>query len=147
LGLGWSLQGLSSISRCPRTYAMDGEAAPITGTDADALCIDGKRLVPVSEPNAPADETHYRTAIDSFAKVVAYRSPGSVEPDYFKVWTNDGRIHSYGTTFDSKSGTRHTLVWALAKSEDRQGNSMTVKYHRRVLAFDLEVDGLRPAVI
>src|SRR5690606_34498527 len=64
LGLGWSVQGLSSISRCPRTYALDGKAAPITGTDADALCIDGKRLVPVSEPNAPAGETHYRTAID-----------------------------------------------------------------------------------
>ena len=30
LGPGWSLAGLSAITRCNRTYAQDGAAAPIT---------------------------------------------------------------------------------------------------------------------
>jgi hypothetical protein len=57
LGVGWSIGGLSQITRCPRTVAQDGiSAAPLRST-ADRFCLDGQRLVVVgpsgySAPNA-----------------------------------------------------------------------------------------------
>jgi hypothetical protein len=44
MGVGWSLTGLSAITRCNKTLAQDGAAAPVTLTYNDAFCIDGQRL-------------------------------------------------------------------------------------------------------
>jgi hypothetical protein len=35
LGMGWRLEGLSSITRCPRTYALDGYSANVSNTPQD----------------------------------------------------------------------------------------------------------------
>ena len=43
-GVGWSLGGLSAITRCPRTKAQDGAWGAIEYTDDDRFCLDGKRL-------------------------------------------------------------------------------------------------------
>ena len=44
VGVGWSISGLSSIYRCNRTFAQDGASGPVTLTDNDVFCMDGKRL-------------------------------------------------------------------------------------------------------
>jgi hypothetical protein len=45
LGVGWSLSGLSAISRCPRTVAQDGVKGGINYDANDRYCLDGQRLV------------------------------------------------------------------------------------------------------
>jgi RHS repeat-associated protein len=146
VGVGWRLEGLSKITRCPRTYALDGYSRPIRNDKQDKFCIDGKRLESVSGDYGESD-TQYRTLIDSFAKVVSYRDSDNglqlddwvgVErvfrpaqgPDYFRVWTKDGRILTYGRTLDSlvlgRDGVRYT--WLLNRVEDRAGNTIVVTY-------------------
>src|SRR6185503_3847977 len=39
LGVGWTLRGLSSISRCPSTIARDGEARSVRFDSIDRLCL------------------------------------------------------------------------------------------------------------
>jgi hypothetical protein len=145
VGVGWRLEGLSKITRCPRTYALDGYSRPIKNDKHDRFCIDGKRLEAVAGTYGE-NGAEYRTLIDSFAKVISYRSGDGLQfddwvgvdrvarsaqgPDYFQVWTKDGRILTYGRTLDSlvlgRNGVRYT--WLLNRVEDRAGNTIVVTY-------------------
>jgi hypothetical protein len=46
-GVGWSLSAGSSIYRCPRTIAHDGETRSVDFSHRDRLCLDGQRLIRV----------------------------------------------------------------------------------------------------
>ncbi len=132
LGLGWSIEGLSMISRCIRTYAQDALAAPITGTDADALCLDGQRL-------KQTGTLEYHTAVDTFALVKGIDSdPSTPEPESFVAYTKDGRIIEFGATDDSRLMLDSSTVrsWAVDRISDRAGNFMTINY-RNTLSADL----------
>ena len=45
VGFGWSLRGLSLISRCAATKAVDGRRSGVNFNAADKLCLDGQRLI------------------------------------------------------------------------------------------------------
>ena len=45
LGVGWSIDGLSAITRCRQTFAQDGTAQPLMFNDKDRFCLDGQRLL------------------------------------------------------------------------------------------------------
>ena len=127
LGIGWSISGLSSIYRCPRTYAQDGAAAPVTLTISDAFCIDGKRLQLVSGIYGEAGST-YQTEIADFSNVTAYGTAGN-GPAYFVVQTADGHTYTYGSGGSSQviaSGTSPgtALSWQLSQESDRAGNTV-----------------------
>ena len=47
LGMGFSLSGLSAMTRCSRTMAQDNQIRSVRYDQHDALCLDGARLVPV----------------------------------------------------------------------------------------------------
>src|SRR5207253_2551448 len=71
MGMSWKIAGLSSIHRCPHTFALDGKAGTVTGTSSDALCLDGERLDLVSKTGNYGDpNTEYRTHLDTFAKIL-----------------------------------------------------------------------------
>jgi len=147
-GIGWKIEGLSQITRCPKIYALDGYSAPVANDTSDHFCIDGKRLetVPGSSPYG-SNGAQYRTLVDGFSKVISRIAgpnfqqpfwlnvprvnPAQQGPDYFEVWTKDGRKLTYGSTRDSllvgRNGVRFS--WLLNRVEDRAGNSMTVRYH------------------
>jgi hypothetical protein len=149
LGYGWSLGGLSMITRCPQTFAQDGAAVGVTFSSSDRFCLDGKRLVLV-QGSAPwgTDRSEYRTEVDEFSRIVAYYPNGCAQGTcwngigYFKVWTKAGLILYYG--FDNSLNTTQDAVirrwsgyagdtaiaWALFRVEDRRGNYMTVTYSR-----------------
>ena len=76
LGVGWSLGGLSSIARCPKTPAQDGARGAIGYDTHDRICLDGQCLVAVSGTYG-ADGTEYRTEVESFSKVVSRGSAGT----------------------------------------------------------------------
>ena len=87
-------------------------------------------LILVSGSTYGADNTGYRTEIDSFVKIKAYGSAGS-GPSYFKLWTKAGEVMELGNTADSKieaQGKAGVRVWALNKLQDVSGNYLTVSY-------------------
>src|SRR5262245_48046657 len=63
LGIGWSLDGLPSIGRCPKTLAQDGARGSIKYDANDRFCMDGQRLVVISGSYG-ADGSEYRTEIE-----------------------------------------------------------------------------------
>lgn len=131
LGVGWSLQGVSTVTRCPSSRLIDGEALNgskvLTGNNRnsvkfngnDRLCLDGQRLIAVdATTGAPLGNTRddatglsggscreFRTEKDSFSRIRACGSavPGTPDagPAYLKVWTKNGQVYEYGLDRDS----------------------------------------------
>jgi RHS repeat-associated protein len=136
VGPGWTINGLSTISRCNRTYAQDAAPAPIALTMADAFCLDGNRLRLTSSENLSTygeAGTTYQTEIANFANVTANGTAG-IGPSYFTVQGKDGLTYEYGNTTDSKilpsSSATTPYIWALDKVTDRAGNHMTFTYYQ-----------------
>jgi FG-GAP-like repeat len=109
-------------------------------------------------------EREYRTERDPFAKIVAYCGPTgdpefyhpSAAPEYFRVWTKDGRVLTFGEwnedvrarmwayrlragptadtgipslpSLERDSDARVPVVWALNRIADRNGNEITIDY-------------------
>lgn len=138
VGVGWSLQGLSTIGPCPRTKAQDNENRNVTFGNGDVYCLDGARLRPIGNPSPL--ETEYRTERDGFARIISNHGL-SLVPISFKVWMRDGRVMTYGASLAAtkligvqpetpafqQNGTA-TLTWALSRIEDRNGNKIDVAY-------------------
>ena len=125
LGVGWSVQGISAVTRCPATQPTDGVHRTVFFDVADKLCLDGQRLIQTDESGLPTAAANlkgipvgsqvndaqgldnnnltvyreFRTEKDSFARIRAYGSVGgdaAKGPAYFKVWTKSGQIYHYG---------------------------------------------------
>jgi Salmonella virulence plasmid 65kDa B protein len=138
MGMGWSLTGLSMITRCPRTIAQDGVHGTVDFSANDRFCLDGKRLKLYGNPSqaywsAPASGGYveYRTEIASFSRIRAYGTAGLSGPAWFQVYTKSGEIIEYGNTADSQiTGSGHftPLMWAVNKVSDRYSNYMTFSY-------------------
>ena len=93
LGMGWALQGLSSITRTAATLAQDGFVGCVDYDSSDRFALDGQRLVPVTGNYGDSDAV-YHTEIESWQKVVpVYSQPvtGRSGPDSFIVTSKDGK--------------------------------------------------------
>jgi len=134
MGPGWTLNGLSVIARCNRTFAQDSAPAPITLSATDAFCLDGNRLrLTSSEVLSTYGQagTTYQTEIANFSNVSANGTAGN-GPSYFTVQGKDGLMYEYGNTTDSRifpsTSSTTPYIWALDKVTDRSGNEMTFTY-------------------
>jgi hypothetical protein len=119
VGYGWTLTGVSLITRCNGNLAADGTGIAVAYAPGDRLCLDGQRLiqtdaggVPVAaspaangallDANGRAEDgsyTEYRTEKDIYSRIRAYGMANGVAangPRYFKVWTKAGQIYEYG---------------------------------------------------
>ncbi len=134
LGVGWTLGGLSEITRCARTVAQDGVAAAPQRTIADRFCLDGQRLVIANHVVYETPNAEYRTEIESFARIRAIPGTSNNGPAYFTVEAADGRIYEYGATPDSRidgtpgPSTHGARAWALSRIRDRAGNVIDYRY-------------------
>lgn len=131
LGAGWSLQGISMITRCPAVRSIDNRPRSVEFLPTDKLCLDGQRLVPVDGSGAPTTIAlgdasgvpvgtpywEYRTERGTYARIRAYgRADGlggsgglaANGPATFKVWTKAGQIYEYGT---SPNGISNALIY------------------------------------
>src|SRR5262249_1719306 len=128
LGMGFSLQGLSAITRCPANMAQDGYIAPVRLDATDHFCLSGMRLVPLPLPphKKALHPVEYRTFPDTFARVVAKYGNGTSGPLSFEVPPKDGRVLEYGATPDSRAMAVVDLVaaWHLSSERDRRGNTV-----------------------
>jgi Salmonella virulence plasmid 65kDa B protein/Insecticide toxin TcdB middle/N-terminal region len=121
LGVGWSLTGISAITRCPKTPAEEGDRIGVKNDATDVFCLDGQKLHAVSGTyGAPGSE--YRTSIDSYSKIIANGSQGS-GPQSFTVYTKSGAILEFGGTAESRlehPGKANIVrVWMVSQMRDR----------------------------
>jgi Salmonella virulence plasmid 65kDa B protein. len=139
LGWNWDLTGISAITRTGGKFYYDGYVSPVNYND-DRFCLDGQRLLNVSNNEYGANETQYRTEQDQLSKIVSYTEPDINGPAYFKVWTADGRILTYGNTSDSRaliSSSNHVNVWLLKSVYDHYGNYITYHYETTADSYRL----------
>jgi len=163
VGHGWSIQGLSVITRCPATLATDGVRAKVSYAAADKICLDGQRLIETTADGVPrpfpqtsdalglADGiyTEYRTEKDMYARIRAYGyaggdTSGASGPQYFKVWTKAGQVYEYGASPSADANTNAlitaqgktvAMAWAVARISDTLGNRIDFKYEQRDMAW------------
>lgn len=157
LGKGWSIGGVSSITRCRATReagdfigaaTLDGNPTPINFSATDRYCLDGARLLTVSNTPACAAVSgmsvqQLRTEIESFQRVCAYMPTSSVNgPVFFTVERKDGSISWYGDRDNNATANRadgyvetnapgHTakaLFWAQTRFQDSTGNYIDYIY-------------------
>ncbi len=142
LGVGWSVSGLSAISTCAKTIAIDGFAQPIADDGLDPYCLDGQRLVPID-----GSTSEFRTELDSSSRITlseAAKGPGvDNPPDFqgprfpvqFEVDTRDGRTLIFEpTVWQLFSGQRVVRTWGLTQIGDHNGNTIVINYNS--LPFD-----------
>lgn len=159
MGRGWSIGGLSSISRCRATREAgdfitagvphDGIPQPIRFDGSDRYCLDGQRLIEVANtPACPAVAgmavVQLHTEIESFQRVCAYTPTGGGDgPAFFTVERKDGSISWYGDRAGSVSANRAdgyvnavapgktavALAWAQTRFQDSTGNYIDFFYH------------------
>jgi hypothetical protein len=150
LGVGGHLSGLSQITRCPKTAAIDGAPSAPGLVPDDALCLDGQRLVVVGGSEGLAG-TEYRTVDESFSRIVVETWDALGQgPDAITVYRKDGRVMHYGRTaqsrlegpvvemdFDRNTTATATvppatqtgrIAWALDRIRDRAGNTIDITY-------------------
>lgn len=136
LGVGWSLEGLPSITHCPKTLAQDGVRGAVNYDTNDRYCLDGRRLVAISGSYG-ASGTEYRTELDGFSKIVSYNTNAG-GPLWFKVWTKTGIIMEFGNTDDSRieaQGKDAAATWLVNKMSDIKGNYLTVTYTENIGSY------------
>jgi RHS repeat-associated protein len=135
LGVGWSLVGLGSITRCNLTTAQDSIPANVALVTTDGYCLNGNRLRLTSGTYGAAGST-YQTEIADFSNITASGTAGN-GPAYFTVQARNGNTYQYGFTDTNgngansqvlASGTSTALTWLLSKVIDRAGNNYVINY-------------------
>jgi len=137
MGIGWSLSGLSSISRTAQSvyYNGIGHTAPVTLTNSDNFVLDGSHLIPTSGNNGD-DGTIYGAEMETFVRITSHGQVGpplNSCPAYFTAETKDGTTLEYGFYPDSyiqASGnlSNPALTWLLDKVTDSRGNYIRISY-------------------
>ncbi|MEO9898442.1 MAG: SpvB/TcaC N-terminal domain-containing protein [Paracoccaceae bacterium] len=128
-GLGWSLTGVSSITRINRTALIDGQPAPITFDDiTDAVALDGERLV-----EAPEGGRYLSKSVDDQTRV--WRNGQS-----YIAKTKAGLTLYFGESTNSRILTTSGNVarWALSRVVDTFGNQIVFLYTQKDGDFGVE---------
>jgi len=131
MGIGWSVGGLSSITRCPSNLSQDGKIRGVRYDAEDKLCLDGQRLIVVGGVYGTAS-TEYRTETDTFSKITSHGWNGT-GPDWFEVQSKGGQTVQFGNSESSRqydSGNTVVHTWAVNEFKDTAGNVIEVIYDR-----------------
>ncbi|MDF2188404.1 FG-GAP-like repeat-containing protein [Paraflavitalea sp. CAU 1676] len=140
LGMGFSLTGLSAVSRTRASIAEDGFAGGINYDSCDRFSLDGNRMMN-TDPGAAtyaSPGSVFMTELQTWTKLQAFDSLGS-GPAYFKAWLKNGATASYGATADASveaQGPRFVngpltgsiKNWLIDQLTDRNGNTIRYTY-------------------
>ena len=126
-GIGFSVMGLSRITRCPLTIAVDGRAQGVRFAAGDRYCLDNQPLVLVAGTYG-ADGAEYRTEVNNLQRVISRGRQGS-GPLSFDVQHPDGMTWRYGNDADSRLeavGTAGEVrEWDINQISDKFSNQIT----------------------
>ncbi|MDR1764057.1 MAG: FG-GAP-like repeat-containing protein, partial [Dysgonamonadaceae bacterium] len=118
LGVGWSLSGLSSISRTVKSIYYDGASNGVSLSKDDAFVLDGMRLIKTGESTS---QITYESE-QGYIKATAFLNGNIVK--YFEVYYPSGRKGIYGYT----GNTVNKLQYPLTSLTDLYGNAVTYTY-------------------
>ncbi|MVM36835.1 hypothetical protein GO730_02695 [Spirosoma sp. HMF3257] len=130
LGMGWSLSGLSIISRIALTVYHDGAAGPVELSNNDRFALDGIRLIATNGTYGD-NNTTYGTESETFSTVTSYTQGGINGVAWFKVVTKEGVTMEFGNTADSRfmnQANNAVLFWRLNKVQHPDGNYIEFVY-------------------
>lgn len=124
LGMGWSLSGLSAITRGMPTIHHDQTLGAVDFNSDDVFFLDGQRLFWETSTSS------YLTEVKNFATIKSWGTAGS-GPSYFTVTYPNGTVYEYGNSTSSKmlaQGKSDVLMWPVNKIMDVHGNYITFEY-------------------
>jgi len=133
MGVGWSIGGVSAITRCSQSRAVDGDNHKfgVTYNRNDRFCLDGQRLILVSGAYG-TDGAVYRTEIDSYSKIIAHSNSNGAGDPWFEVKTKSGLTYRYGHANDAAQKTITngvTKFWKVSSIKDSFDNAINFFYH------------------
>ena len=129
LGMGWSLSGLSTITR--------DASYPVNFDENDHYVWNGEKLI-YTGSNTAGDVHTYHTKRESFLRIEAFGNKAN--PAYWIITQKDGTKFYYGYSvspyhtaasdgFIEAVGTDgQAIVWGVSKVEDLCGNSYIIEY-------------------
>lgn len=136
LGTGWSISGLSTISRCTTVWASKGKLVP-----DDTFCLDGETLK--QDPANPS--LFYKENGDyTQVKAIYYKLPNGDDdisnPNYFEVSDKSGVIKRYaeGDVGAKVQGVGKVVAWGLTKIIDNINpvNNISIQYGQTQTILD-----------
>jgi len=122
-GFGWNINGLSTISRIPRTKFHDNIVGRVNVDMNDRYAIDGQRLI-LKSGTYGADGAEYQTENYSNLRIFS-KGTGTNGPDHFEVYYPDGSKAFFGANSASKTPTDYAITY----SENPQGIRITYYYN------------------
>ena len=129
-GYGFSIGGLSVITRVPRDIRHDAIARGINYSSNDALALDGRRLILKSGVQGQAG-SKYTIEGDPFTEVEISQY-GGTDVVTFTVSGRDGLTKRYGLgtsqAYVQKAGISYIYAWYLSDITDASGNSIVYDY-------------------
>ena len=138
LGVGFSLSGLSAISRCGQTMAVDGVTRGVDFSYEDRFCLDGQRLVLI-DGSYGVGGSEYRTERESYQRIL-YSEGNIFEPGSFEIHTKEGLHLRYEGIKGNRAKPslvpphplevveRVDVLWVLKSIQDRSGNEIAFNY-------------------
>lgn len=115
LGKGFSISGLSSISKCNQSLFTDKQDSSRNYN----YCLDGQELVTKVKGEVYGLNVEYKTKIDNYSKIIKHSN-------YWEVYTKDGLIYEYGKTSDSNNSN---VIFKINKISDRYNNIIIFEYY------------------
>ena len=117
MGLGWSLGGMSKISRVPYTYMYDDSCHAVKFSNIDELALDGVVLRKGSKDG----KVCYYPEIYDYSIVYPINSEGNYD-NGFRVLKRDGNVYTYDAKYYLQSQISTPIEWHLSRVEDPFGN-------------------------
>ena len=117
-GMGWTISGLSSITRGGKSVYYDGKTDAVRMTKDDSFWLDGIRLIRLA---TYTDSIKYQSEQGNII-AYAYRSSNVIK--YFRVHYPDGTTATYGYT----TNTTSRVSYPLTTRTDLRGNTVTYSY-------------------
>lgn len=133
-GYGFSITGISAITRGGKDLFHDGTVAGVTYTAADNLFLDGRRLVLRSGTPGKAGAV-YTVEGDPFTKVTEHGFyNNTLVSTYFIVTTTSGMTYQYGKSKDSRltfkdnGGRERIASWYVNRVTNQHSDYTTYEY-------------------
>lgn len=129
-GYGWTMSGITSISRAGRNLDKDGVIKAVDLNYNDFFQFNGQRLV-LASGEYGKDGAIYKT--EKFSNI-RIKSVGEISgknwngPSYFEVTFEDGSQAWYGNTTSSDNTATTPIEYNIVKWKDAQGNYITYEY-------------------
>lgn len=103
LGAGWSIAGLSAITRYQSSWAADGTPRDVRNDYSDRFCLNGNKPRLTSAPGTYGQAgATYRTELETSRESPPIYGATGNGPTHFIVEAKDGLIYEYGMTNDSR---------------------------------------------